>query len=57
MPEPSKLSMPNAVDVIENLWLGYYNDVLYQTGLITDEEYEQMCAGIAKKAPATSVEI
>ena len=39
---PKNLSEQNVQSVIEQLWLTYYNDTLYQKGLITEDERNKM---------------
>ena len=33
----------------ENLWLQYYNDVLYHSGIITEEAYHKMIHRISSR--------
>jgi len=35
--------------VIEELWLRYYNDYLYEHGVISEQEYRQMFVAIIER--------
>ena len=49
--EPKKtMSEQKKQSVLEKLWLTYYNDTLYEKGLITEEERNKMRIRIKNRA-------
>ncbi len=34
---------------LERLWLNYFNEVLFQKGMITEEERNRMCRAIRRR--------
>lgn len=41
--------------IIESLWLSYYNDTLYERGMITEVERNKMRVKIKNRAASISV--
>ena len=58
MAEPQKLKAftqkTNKQAVIEQLWLTYYNDTLYNKGMITEDQRNKMRVMIRNRAMAKS---
>ena len=50
----SSMSDQKKKAILENLWLTYYNDVLYHNSVITEEEWEQMQSNIAARLGSTA---
>lgn len=42
MPEPTKSYKESKQDVIDRLWLIYFNDTLYEKGLISETDRNRM---------------
>ena len=42
---------PEQEGVVRGIWLNYYNNVLFEKGIITEREYRRMQAQIATRYP------
>lgn len=40
-------------NVVEKMWLNYFNDQLHERGMITDTQYRQMKLQISRRKPST----
>ena len=49
VPSERKPSRRRRAEAAEQIWLDYYNRILYRRGLITEREYSRMAQRIARR--------